>query len=51
MVEPSPRERVQRMAEEGVLTPNQADMLRDSLDGANGGESGGPRCPRGPWAR
>ncbi len=36
------------MAEEGVLTPHQADMLRDSLDGANGGESGGPRRP---WAR
>ncbi len=45
-MEPSSQDRIQRMEADGVLTPGQAEMLRDSLAGPAGG-AGAAACPLG----
>ncbi len=45
-MEPSSRDRIQRMEADGVLTPGQAEMLRDSLAGPAGGAGTGARPGR-----
>lgn len=45
-MEPSSQDRIQRMEADGVLTPGQAEMLRDSLAGPAGGAGTGARPGR-----